>query len=150
MCSGSEAGSYVRLIDFVYHLTLGLRVIKKKKEDRVRRAVPSSTAATADATLGSSSAREREMISDDLLRRNVQQFRGGLVFKADRLVYHSTLGSRVIKKKKRRRLVDMEGIGPPGTTRTSAWSTGIRNSETDRQWEAEPQSSDHRRASSQT
>ena len=31
-CSGSEAGSYVRLIDFVYHSTLGLRVIKKKKK----------------------------------------------------------------------------------------------------------------------
>jgi len=25
MCSGSEAGSYLRLIDFVYHSTLGLR-----------------------------------------------------------------------------------------------------------------------------
>ena len=33
MCRGSEAGSYLRLIDFVYHLTLGLRVIKKKKKD---------------------------------------------------------------------------------------------------------------------
>ena len=32
MCSGSEAGSYLRLIDFVYHSTLGLRIIKKKKE----------------------------------------------------------------------------------------------------------------------
>jgi len=31
MCSGSKAGSYLRLIDFVYHSTLGLRVIKKKK-----------------------------------------------------------------------------------------------------------------------
>jgi len=31
MCSGSEAGSYLRLTDFVYHSTLGLRVIKKKK-----------------------------------------------------------------------------------------------------------------------
>jgi len=30
MCSGSEAGSYLRLIDFVYHSTLGLRVIKRK------------------------------------------------------------------------------------------------------------------------
>ena len=29
MCSGAEAGSYLRLI--VYHSTLGLRVIKKKK-----------------------------------------------------------------------------------------------------------------------
>ena len=32
MCSGSEAGSYLRLIDFVYHSTLGLRVIKKRDE----------------------------------------------------------------------------------------------------------------------
>ena len=30
MCSGSEAGSYSRLIDSVYHSTLGLIVIKKK------------------------------------------------------------------------------------------------------------------------
>jgi len=35
------------------------------------------------------------------LRRNVKRFRGGLVFKAHRLLYHSTLGLRVIKKKKR-------------------------------------------------
>ena len=32
MCSGSEAGSYLRLIDFVYLSTLGLKVIKKKKK----------------------------------------------------------------------------------------------------------------------
>jgi len=32
MCRGSEAGSYLRLIHFVYHSTLGLRVIKKKKK----------------------------------------------------------------------------------------------------------------------
>jgi len=36
-----------------------------------------------------------------LLYKNVQRFRGGLVFKAHRLVYHSTLGSRVIIKKKK-------------------------------------------------
>ena len=35
MCSGSEAGSHLRLIDFVYHSTLGLRVIKKKKKKKV-------------------------------------------------------------------------------------------------------------------
>jgi len=29
----------------------------------------------------------------------VKRFRGGLVFKAQRLVYHLTLGLRVIKKK---------------------------------------------------
>ena len=33
--------------------------------------------------------------------RNVQRFRGGLAFKARRLLYHSTLGLRVIKKKKK-------------------------------------------------
>ena len=38
-------------------------------------------------------------IEDQLLRRNVKRFRGGLVFKAHRLLYHPTLGSRVIKKK---------------------------------------------------
>ena len=33
-CSGSEADRYLRLIDFVYHPTLGLRVIHKKKRRR--------------------------------------------------------------------------------------------------------------------
>ena len=33
MCSGSKAGSYLRLIDFVYHSTLGLSVVKKKETD---------------------------------------------------------------------------------------------------------------------
>ena len=32
MCSGSEAGSYLRLIDCVSHSTLGVRVIEKKKK----------------------------------------------------------------------------------------------------------------------
>ena len=31
ICSGSEAGSYSRLTDSVYHSTLGLRVIKKTR-----------------------------------------------------------------------------------------------------------------------
>jgi len=35
MCSGSEAGSYLRLIGFVYHSTLGLRRIKKKRRVRL-------------------------------------------------------------------------------------------------------------------
>jgi len=37
-----------------------------------------------------------------LLSRNVKRFRGGLVFKAHRRLHHSTLGWRVIKKKRRR------------------------------------------------
>ena len=41
------------------------------------------------------------MLRGQLLYRNVQRFRGGLVFKAHRRLYHSTLGLRVIKKKKK-------------------------------------------------
>jgi len=39
----------------------------------------------------------------ELLHRNVQRFRGGLVFKAHRLLYHSPLALGVLKKKRRRR-----------------------------------------------
>jgi len=37
-----------------------------------------------------------------LLYRNAQRFRGGLAFKAHRLLYHSAPGLRVIKKKKQK------------------------------------------------
>ena len=40
-------------------------------------------------------------IYEQLLHTNMQRFRGGLVFKAHRHLYHSTLGLRVIKKKKK-------------------------------------------------
>ena len=36
---------------------------------------------------------------EQLLRRNMKRFRGGLVLKAHRRLYHSTPGLRVIKKK---------------------------------------------------
>ena len=36
-----------------------------------------------------------------LLHKKVQRFRGGLVFKAHRLLHHSTLGLKVMKKKKK-------------------------------------------------
>ena len=57
------------------------------------------------------------MTPDKLLRRNVKRFRGGLVFKAHRLWYHSTLGSRVMKKKKR---MPSNSLGDPlpGCART--------------------------------
>jgi len=49
-------------------------------------------------------------IKEQLLRRNVKRFRGGLVFEADGLVYHSTLGLRVIKKNRKKRR-DPRGLG---------------------------------------
>jgi len=45
-------------------------------------------------------ARHGQRLEEQLLRRNVKRFRGGLVFKAHRRVYHSTLGWRVIKKRR--------------------------------------------------
>ena len=51
-----------------------------------------------------------------LVGRNVKRFRGGLGFKAHRLFYHSTLGSRVIKKKKRR-----EKEGAPSSDAAAEW-----------------------------
>jgi len=38
----------------------------------------------------------------------VQWFRGGLVFKAHKLLYHSTLGLRVVKKKKHLGLQELD------------------------------------------
>jgi len=41
-------------------------------------------------------------LSEEVEEGCVKRFRGGLVFKAHRLVYHSTLGLRVMKKKKKK------------------------------------------------
>ena len=41
-------------------------------------------------------------MQEQLLYRNVQWFQGELVFKAQRFSYHSTLGLRVIKNKKKK------------------------------------------------
>ena len=50
------------------------------------------------------------MAQEQLLHRNVQRFRGGLVFKAHRHLYHSTLGLRVIKKRKEKEGHIRDGI----------------------------------------
>ena len=41
----------------------------------------------------------RVWCSGSRLHKNVQLFRGGLIFNARRLLYHSTLGLRFIKKR---------------------------------------------------
>ena len=43
----------------------------------------------------------RSRVCREALGRNVKRFRGGLVFEAQRLWHLSTLGSRVLKKKKK-------------------------------------------------
>ena len=61
MCGGSGAGSYLRLIDFVYHSTLGLRVIKKRRGAESRPASSPPAARSPPA--------EREFFIDNLLVR---------------------------------------------------------------------------------
>ena len=55
MCSGSEAGSYLRIIDFVYHSTRGLVEMKKKKDHAA-----GQTRHGNDHTAGKSCQAERE------------------------------------------------------------------------------------------
>ena len=99
----------------LYHSTLGLRVMKKKKER-----IPPTTLRNAGLEFGGTVGGGEDGL------RNVQRFRGGLVFKAHRLLYHSTLGLRVIKKK----VGGVQGMKPtprsPGTrfgctTGSSSW-----------------------------
>jgi len=75
MCSGSEVGSYSRLIDLVYHSILGLSVIKKKKQSLT--SLPHSW----------TDYHRVDMLG--LRYGNVLWYRGGLVFEAHRLLYHS-------------------------------------------------------------
>ena len=62
MCSGSEAGLHLRLIDFEYHSTLGLRVIKKKKKKEIliRKARVDADGRHRDAALQRQVCRSRE------------------------------------------------------------------------------------------
>jgi len=97
-------------MDFVYHSTLGLRVIKKKKRgssvgctiSMVRRLISSEFAWMICSCNPTSTFSTATIFAESppLLHRNVKRFRGGLAFKAHRLLYQSTLGLRVIKKKK--------------------------------------------------
>ena len=71
-------------------------------------------------------------IQEQLLHRIVKRFRAGLVFKARRRVYHSTLGSRVMKKKNDAHLSDTEdgehvGGGSRFTIHTSPFGEYLQN-----------------------
>ena len=56
-----------------------------------------------------------------LLHINVQRFRGGLVLKAHRLFYHSTLGLRVTNKRRSK-----EGLGFRVQGAGGGWGSGSR------------------------
>ena len=69
--------------------------------------------------LGGTAVGVLSRVEEQLLSRNVQRFRGVLVFEAHRLVYHSILGVRVIKKKK--------PLGRSAAERTGNNSKGFKN-----------------------
>jgi len=86
MCSGVEASSYPIKADRLrHHLTLGWRVKYKK-----RKCDPGSAATILN-----------EMRQWTAVETNVHCFRGGLVFKARKLLCHSYLGLNVKTKKKK-------------------------------------------------
>jgi len=70
----------------LYHSTLGLRVIKKKKKKQL---LPGSQGHNLTLTVV-------------YLPYSLDSGRGGLVFKAHRPVFHSTIGLRVIKTKQKK------------------------------------------------
>ena len=72
-----------------------------------------------------------------MLSRNVQQFRGGLVFKAHKLLYRSTLGSRVIEKKMK--LTPVEYLAPTRLT----WAVIPAVTESRHSWHMLPTSGSH-------
>ena len=61
-------------------------------------------------------------IIEQLLSRIMERFRRGLVFKAHGLLYHSTLGSRTIQKKKKGNLTEEQSDSRRATVENSARS----------------------------
>ena len=57
------------------------------------------------------------------VHRNVKRSRGGLVFKAHRWLYHSTLGSRVIKNNKKKVSQKPETVSPRAIVPASSLTT---------------------------
>jgi len=78
-----------------------------------------STMKTKGQLPGSQEARlqgkNSSQLKNDYVTEMCSGSRGGLVFKAYKLLYHSTLGLRIIKKKKSRNTTLRAGYGPQGS-----------------------------------
>jgi len=75
---------------------------------------------------------EVDVERDVVLLRNVQRFRGGLVLKAHRFFYHSTLCLRVTKKKKKRACQHRRLDGPCNPTEREREGEGEGERESER------------------
>ena len=102
--------SYSRLIDFVYHSTLGLRVRKKVTSEQVSSRQSRVAPPRASRRLDQSMQVQRTRFSERIVELRLSE-EGSYVSKAHRRLYHSTRGLRVIKKKKTVRSVDGLQLG---------------------------------------
>ena len=105
MWSGSEANSYLRLIDFLYHSILGSRVIKKEKKFGIRTSWRRMLSVwrhwlsccwqqlRKNCLRNAGSHREREQPP----YRQGSGSKVGLYLRLIDFLHHSILGSRVIK-----------------------------------------------------
>ena len=69
-------------------------------QDRVPRDVPPEVPRNEQHTFIPPKVPVHAALGEQLLHRNVQRFRGGLVFKAHRRLYDSTLGVKGTKREK--------------------------------------------------
>ena len=73
---------------------------------------------------------KKRTLSARWIAQGVKRFRGGLVSKAHRWLYHSTLGSRVIRKKEKVTYVADGRCGPSSTARSgwggTRWASATR------------------------
>ena len=108
MCSGSEAGSYLRLIDFVYHSTLGLsnKEEKKKKEQRcgpgakqVGSAEGGSYLRLIDSCITQLKAQGPSRTCNESKEEEAEEAQRMWCGVQDRRLVHASLGVKVIKKK---------------------------------------------------
>jgi len=86
----------------VQGLRFRVRVLRGAVEPSVAgeaRAVGERAAPRGSRRVGGAAQTRGRRARSDVRRVGINLFRGGLVFKAHRLLYHSTLGSRVIKRK---------------------------------------------------
>ena len=76
------------------------------------------------------STEQQFSIQEQLLRRNVKRFRGGLVSKAHRLVYHSTQSWRVVKKEESSCWCSFPTRGYPGEhNKGCVWNEDVQSAQ---------------------
>ena len=96
--SSSEEGSYLRLTDACITQLKAPGDSRASNESKEEEGGDSTSRSKGYTDRKEMCREEQFSIQEQLLSRNAEGFQAGLVSDAHRLLYHSTLGSRVIKK----------------------------------------------------